>query len=55
MLEYRDKLYFKGQKQVKIRFNASEPGYYVGDVSLKIQTARNRIGRKWLDLKASLP
>lgn len=55
MLEYDDKFYFKGEKQAKIRFNASEPGYYQGEVRLKIQTAKNRIGERWLDFKASLP
>lgn len=54
-LTYPEKLYFEGSKQAPVRFNATEPGYYTGTVDVKIQTARNTLGQKWLDLKASLP
>lgn len=54
-LEYKEKLYFKGSKQTPVKFNASKPGYYTGTLEVKIQTARNSLGQRWLDLKASLP
>lgn len=54
-LQYDEKFYFKGARQMRIKFNATEPGYYTGEVRLKIQTPKNALGNRWLDLKASVP
>ncbi|MFB6208117.1 MAG: hypothetical protein ABEJ69_02105 [Candidatus Nanohaloarchaea archaeon] len=55
MLEYDEKFYFQGSERTSIRFNASKAGYYTGKLELKIQTPKNKLGNRWLDLKASLP
>jgi len=53
-LEFNRQTTFQGDERTSLRFNASEPGYYEGVVSMKIQTPKNQIGEIWLDLKSRL-
>lgn len=53
-VEYSDQMSFQGDERTNLRFNASEPGYYEGTVSMKIQTPTNGIGEVWLELKSRL-
>jgi hypothetical protein len=54
MLDYQESHYFEGNKEIKIEFNATEPGYYGGSVDIKTQVPMNDIGQRWLDTKYSL-
>lgn len=53
-LRYDEKHYFQGQKEIKIEFETEEPGYYEGDLKLKILTPRNELGKKWIELRSLL-
>lgn len=53
-LEYEEKIYFEGLKEVEIKFRADEPGYYNGTLRMKILTPKNEVGKKWLDLRSRL-
>jgi hypothetical protein len=53
-LEYEDKHFFEGKKEVKIAFNPERTGFYSGNVSMKIYTPVNEVGAAWLTLKAKL-
>ncbi len=51
-LIYNKKNYFQGEKEISIKFNASETGYYVGDVDIHTQAPKNKWGNRWLDIKS---
>lgn len=53
-LDYDRKHFFEGKKEVDIIFNPERPGFYNGNVSMKIYTPVNEVGAAWLELKAKL-
>lgn len=50
-LDIREYHYFEGRKEIRVRFNASEEGYYTGNVTLKTQVPKHGIGNTWLGIK----
>lgn len=54
MLEYDDRMYFEGSKEIPVEVRGREPGNYTGTVELRFQVPENRIGGYWLDLKYRL-
>jgi len=51
VLEYQEKLYFKGSKEIELEAKGREPGNYSGTVNLGFQIPKNQVGKYWLDLK----
>ncbi|WEL19276.1 hypothetical protein [Candidatus Nanohalococcus occultus] len=51
-LVYNDTVYFEGAEQLEIGFTTLERGYYEGELKMKIMTPRNRIGKKWIELRS---
>jgi len=51
LLEYEDRAYFEGYKQVNIEAQGRETGNYTGNITLSFQIPENQVGTKWLDLK----
>ncbi|MFT4892380.1 MAG: hypothetical protein ACI8Z7_000152 [Candidatus Nanohaloarchaea archaeon] len=54
MLDYQESQYFEGNREIRIEFNGTRPGYYNGSVDIKTQVPLNDIGQRWLDTKYSL-
>lgn len=50
-LIYGDKQYFEGEKELRVRFNGSQVGYFTGSLDVNAEMPRNRWGMKWLELK----
>lgn len=40
-----------GNHRIEVVFNASEPGYYTGDVIIKTQSPKNGLAATWLGIK----
>lgn len=51
LLEYEERMHFKGYKKISIEAKGREPGNYTGNVSLNFQIPKNQAGSSWLDLK----
>lgn len=51
-VEVPEKIRFKGNRTVEISFNASEEGYYEGQLAVKTEIPTGSWGRKWLELKS---
>ncbi len=51
-LDYDSSFVMKGSERFEIVAIADEPGYYAGEVEIKIQSANNLIGKKWINVKS---
>lgn len=52
-LDYDRRSYFEGSRDLEIQMVAEKPGYYAGELVIKTQTPKNKIGETWLELKQS--
>ncbi|MFB6292564.1 MAG: hypothetical protein ABEI58_04185 [Candidatus Nanohaloarchaea archaeon] len=43
--------YFEGRRKVSMRLNATETGFYTGEVTINAERPRNKWGQRWLDIK----
>lgn len=54
-LSYEEEMWFRGDKEVAVEFDPSEPGNYTGEVTVKTTLAKNSLGETWLNFRKSLP
>ena len=54
-VDYSKEQWFEGDKEISLTFNASEPGYYTGELAVKTALAKNSLGEQWLNIRKSLP
>lgn len=47
-------VYFTDDRQLEVKFQSEEPGYYDGELVLKISSSDSRIGRFWLETKSEI-
>lgn len=54
VLEYEENMWIEGEKDVPIKVEAREPGYYSGKVHASFKVPKNGIGERWVNLTNSI-
>lgn len=53
-IQYPSTLLLEEGSDIELEFNSSEPGYYEGELNVKAYVSNNRIGERWLRLRAAI-
>lgn len=53
-LEFERIHYFKGQKEINLRFDPDRADIYRGNVTVTVKTANNEVGSRWLDFRSKV-
>lgn len=53
-LKYEKTHYFKGNKEISLRFDPGSVQHYEGNVTVNVNTADSEVGARWLDFKSKV-